>query len=270
MRISPFLLLARKPLLAVTIVSLACALLGILTTSANSFFNPDVLWHTASLRKATARDGHVLLGSLFLMETVTALILGGSWSIGPVGAPADTARARFLLTRPKSRSTLFLAPLLLAVAGLVCIPALTALLLIGWLALVRAPVLGHLIAVARLLPSASHLGAHPGLLPLLVSLHIGAHYLAGFSVGFCIISLFHARRWLIFSQNQAVRRCAYLSTSMIGFLPALLIWVKPATSVLLLDPGSFVLPSTLNIFLHVSFAVAWCIYTLRFIHKVEI
>jgi len=45
---------------------------------------------------------------------------------------------------------------------------------------------------------------------------------------------------------------------------------KPIASVLLLLPGSFTLPSVLNITLHLGFAVVLCVFTLRFIHKVEI
>jgi hypothetical protein len=271
MRISPFLLPAYKPFLAAAVVCLACALFGILSTSAGSFWDLGVLWHTTSHRRVTPADTHLLLGSLFVMEALAALILGGSSSIGATNLPADTARARFLLTRPKSRLSVFLAPWLLATAGLFCIPALVVFVIIGWLALVRAPVLNHLVAIAQIIPSSvSPLGAHPGLIPLLASLHIGARYLAGFSLGICMVSLFHAKRWLIFSQNPTIRSCAYFSTSFVYFMPAMIVFSKPIASELLLLPGSFTLPSMLNIGLHLVFALALCVFTLRFIHKIEI
>jgi hypothetical protein len=271
MRTSPFLLPAYKPFMAAAVVCLACALAGILSTSAGNFWDLGVLWHTASHRRVTPADTHLLLGSLFVMEALAALILGGSYSIGVTNLPADAARARFLLTRPKSRLTVFLAPWLLATVGLFCIPALIALATIGWLALVRAPVLDHLVAIAQIIPpSVSPLGAHPGLIPLLASLHIGARYLAGFSLGICIVSLFHAKRWLIFSQNPTLRWFAYFSTSFVYLVPAMIVFSKPVASELLLLPGSFTLPSILNIALHLGFAAALCVFTLRFIHKVEI
>ena len=271
MRISPFLLPAYKPFLVAAVVCLACALFGILSTSAGSFWDLGVLWHTASHRRVSPADTHLLLGSLFGMEVLAALILGGSSSIGVTNLPADTARARFLLTRPKSRSSVFFAPWLLAMAGLFCIPALIAFVTIGWLALVHAPVLDHLVAIAQIIPPYVALsGAHPGLIPLLASLHMGARYLAGFSLGICIVSLLHAKRWLIFSNNAAIRSCASFSTSLIYFIPALIMFSKPIASVLLLLPGSFTLPSVLNITLHLGFAVVLCVFTLRFIHKVEI
>jgi hypothetical protein len=54
-----------------------------------------------------------------------------------------------LLTRPESRSALLLVPLLLATAGLLCIPGLVTLFLLGWFALVHTPVLHHLVELAR-------------------------------------------------------------------------------------------------------------------------
>jgi hypothetical protein len=270
MRVSPFLLSARKRFLSAVIVSLAVALLGILTVSANGFWDPGILWHTASERNVTIHDRQVLLASLFLMEAMTALILGGSMSIGVASLPADTARVRFLLSRPRSRSTLFLAPLLLAVAGLLCIPALTALLLIGWLVLVHAPVLNHLAIIAQPMPSASLIGGHPRLFPFLGSLHIARQYVAGFSFGICLVSILHSHRWLILSQNPTIRRFAYSILLLGYFLPLMIVWANPVASSLLFFPGSFTLPSVLNIALHLGFAVALCVFTLRFIHKVEI
>jgi hypothetical protein len=268
MRVSPFLLSARKPLLASLIASFAIGLIGILLVSTHRLWDLGVLWHTASQRRATPADLHVLLASLFVMEALTAIILAGGVSLG-AGLGADRARAIFLLTRPRTRSALFLTPLLLASAALLLIPAATALLLIGWLALVHAPVLYHLIAIARLVPSVSPLGMHPGLLPLLGSLHLGTRYLAGFAFGIAVVAIVHTRRWLLFSPNPTVKRLVLASTLLYYLLPAMIAFAKPVAFALLLKPGAFALPSALNIALHLGFAAALCLFTLRFMQRIE-
>ena len=105
MRVFPSLLSARKRLLGAALLSLAFATFSILLVCSNSFWDPGILWHTESQRNATLHDRHVLLISLFAMEALTALLVGGSFSIGGASLAADTARARFLLTRPSSRSS---------------------------------------------------------------------------------------------------------------------------------------------------------------------
>jgi hypothetical protein len=254
-------------------VSFAFALAGILTVSANSFWDPGILWHTESHRTVISFNTDILLATLFFMEFATAIILSVGYSVGLISLPADTARSRFLLTRPESRSAVFFIPFFLAVAGVLCIPGLVALFLLGSLALIHAPVLSHLLALARLVPSASHLGAHPGFLPLLAALHMGRRYLAGFSLGLCIVSVIHAQRWFIFSENFNIRRLAYVAGPLTYLLPAFSMWARPVAPVLLLPPGPRNLnavPSALNITLHLAFAVILCLSAMRFVQKVEI
>jgi hypothetical protein len=268
MRVPPVLLSARKPLLAAFIASFMIGVIGILLVSADSFWDIGVLWHTVSQRRATPDDSRFLLCSLLLMEVLTAYILAGRVGNGAT-LGSDTSRARFLLTRPETRSALFLAPLLLASAALLCIPATAALLLLAWLALVHAPVLDHLIAVAQLVAAACPPGTHPGLLPLLGALHLGRRYLAAFAFGICVVAIVHTRRWLMFSPNATVKRLASAGMLLYYFLPAMLAFAKPLASTLLLLPSGLALPSTLNMTLHLSFAVALCLYTLRFMQRIE-
>jgi hypothetical protein len=275
MRLRPFLRSARKLFLVATLASLGCALLGILVVSANSFWDPGVLWGSESHRAVSHADIRLLFVTLFFMEVITGIILSGGAGAGPATLPADTARARFLLTRPESRSALLLIPLFLVTAGLLCIPGLVALFLLGWFALIHAPVLHHLVELARLEPAASQLGTHLTFLPLLSALQMGKRYLAGFSIGLCIVSVIHAQRWFIFSENLNSRRLAYVTGAFIYLLPGLTLFLGPTGSALLLLPprGSQSLdaiPSGFNIALHLGFAVALCLFTMRFIQKVEI
>ena len=180
-----------------------------------------------------------------------------------------------LLTRPESRSALLRVPLLLATAGLLCIPGLVTLFLLGWFALVHTPVLHHLVELARLEPAVSQLGAHLTVVPLLSALHTGKRYLAGFSIGFCVVSIIHAQRWFIFSENLNIRRLAYVTGALIYLIPSFTLWLGPIGSALLLLPprGSQnldAMPSDINIVLHLGFAVALCLLTTRFIRRVEI
>jgi hypothetical protein len=150
-----------------------------------------------------------------------------------------------------------------------------ALFLLGWFALIHAPVLHHLVELARLEPAASQLGTHLTFLPLLSALQMGKRYLAGFSIGLCIVSVIHAQRWFIFSENLNSRRLAYVTGAFIYLLPGLTLFLGPTGSALLLLPprGSQSLdaiPSGFNIALHLGFAVALCLFTMRFIQKVEI
>ncbi len=261
MRVSPFLLSARRQLLAAFIVSLVIGVLGILLVSTHRPWDVGVLWHTASQRRVTQADSRVLFFLLFVTESVTAFVLAGSISPATAGLGANAAHARFLLSRPRSRSALFLAPLLLASAGLLCIPAATALLLIGWLASVHAPVLHHLIALAQLAPSSAGLPS---------SLHLGRQYLAGFAFGMCVVAIFHSSRWLIFSSNPTVRTCTTIGRSIFYLSPAMVISAKSTASALLLLPRGFGLPSILNIVLHLVFVVALCLFTRRFVQRIEV
>jgi hypothetical protein len=275
MRLRSFFLSARKLWLVATLASLGCGLLGILVVSANSFWDPGVLWRSESHRSVTQGDIRILFVTLFFMEVITGAILSGGAGAGPTTLPADTARARFVLTRPQSRTALLLVPLLLATAGLLCIPGLVTLFLLGWFALVHTPVLHHLVELARLEPAASQLGAHLSFVPLLHALHMGKRYLAGFSIGFCVVSIIHAQRWFIFSENLNIRRLAYVTGAVIYLVPAFTLWLGPVGSALLLLPprGSQSLdtmPSDINIVLHLGFAAALCWLTARFIQKVEI
>jgi hypothetical protein len=275
MRLRPFLGSARKLFLGATLASLGFALLGILVVSANSFWDPGVLWSSESHRTVSHADIRHLFAALFFMEVITGIILSGGTGAGPATLPADAARARFLLTRPESRSALVLIPLFLVTAGLLCIPGLVALSLLGWFALIHAPVLHHLLEVARLEPAVSQLGAHLTFLPLLSALHMGKRYLAGFSLGLCVVSIIHAQRWFIFSENLNIRRLAYVTAGTMYLLPSLGLWISPVDSMVLLLPplgphSLDTIPSDINIALHFGFAVALCLFTTRFLQKVEI
>jgi hypothetical protein len=273
MRLRPFFFSARKLFLAATLASLACALIGILFVSANSFWDPGVLWHSESHRSVAPTDVARLFATLFFMEALTGFILGGATGAGPISLPAETARARFLLSRPESRSAVLMIPIFLAAAGLLCIPGLVALFLLGWFALIQAPVLNHLVEVARLVPAASQLGTPLRFLPLLRALHMGKRYLAGFSLGLCIVSVIHAQRWFIFSENLNIRRLAYVTRPLMFLIPTLTVWPFSSKLLLLPPPGSQSLnaiPSGINIALHLGFAGVLCLFTARFIHKVEL
>jgi hypothetical protein len=275
MRLRPFFLSARKLFLAATVASLGCALLGVLVVYANSFWHPGVLWGSESHRTVASVDIRLLFMTLFFMEVITGIILSGGAGAGPATLPAQTARARFLLTRPEGRSALLMIPLFLATAGLLCIPGLVALFLLGWFALIHAPVLNHLVELARLEPAASQLGAHLTFLPLLSALHVGKRYLAGFSIGLCIVSMIHAQRWFIFSENLNIRRLAYATGGVIFLIPTFTLWPGPIGSALLLAPPRSsqslnAIPSDINIALHLGFAVVLSLFTARFIQKVEI
>ncbi len=138
------------------------------------------------------------IGFLFgVVGTLSAANAGGA-----AGASMNT---RFLLTRPVSRQTVLFAPLALVTVATAVIPSLTMLCLLGWLRLVRAPSLGHLLAILQQLPRVAALGAHPGLLPVLAAIDFRRRLFASLSLGLCVYMVMASQRWLLLSPKRSLK-----------------------------------------------------------------
>ncbi len=259
MLLRPYLLLYRKRLITSAVVSLLSAIFILLITSADSFLDIGIFWHHVCDCPPTARDARTL-AELFAFTSFTlSAILGISSGFVAVPTTSLQWQTRFLLTRPARRSTRILLPLLLSTLAIAILPALAWLLLLGWLQLVHAPVLGHLLALVELVHSVSMVGPNPSFLRVMEAFHIGRRIVASLSVGLSLYAVWASQRWLVLSSNVRLR--------VLGMLPFLLIYVpslrifsdRVLSAILLFIPkGASVsyLPSTLAIALHFVFAVA--------------
>ena len=263
MPILPYLRMYRFRLVCAVALSVSVALLLLYFTSAESLTDVGVLWHHFCGCAPEASDVYALL----YLPVATCggigviLGLGVGTGLGPAANGISTpgaAEMRFLFTRPTTRAAVLLTPLLIAATAITVLPAAGLLLLIGWLYAVHAPALGHLVDIARLMPSATNLGPHPGLLAVLKATHFARFYLSAISVGLCAYALYFGQRWWIRSPYTWLRVFGALATVFLPMFPALAFVFKRAIPLMLLNlstPKSlYSEPWSVLILLHVLFA----------------
>jgi hypothetical protein len=264
MLLRPWLFYYRRRLITAAIFSVVAACLTYMWVTADGFSDVGVFWHSFCGCPVDPDDAHFLLNNLSFDTFILAIIFGflspGATNAG-TNLPEGPFKAigRFFLTRPISRSDAFLVPQAIALASIALLPLLAFLLLFGWLRLVHAPSLHHLLATLQVIPAASALGPHPTLVQLLGALSAARRYLAAVSVGFSAFAILASQQWLMLSANKKL--------NALGVLPLLLLFV-PATRLMGRHASGFVflapnrdtyltyLPSTLAISLHFAVAAA--------------
>jgi len=249
----PFLHLYRKQLIWAACISLAAVLLFHMIVTAQSPTDIGVFWHHFCGCPVDPDDTRILFMSLSCLMFLLGAVFGTN--ANPNNRILVANKARFFLTRPASRLALQLYPLVISAAAIIVFPAATWLLLLGWLRLVGAPSLGHLTALAELIPVASRLGDHPSLFSVLSTLHFGRLYLGQVSVGISLYALFASQPWLILSP----RKWLVIPGALIGalfFMSYLVLrirWVAIFCFLMWPKHTLYALPSTLNITLHFAF-----------------
>ena len=273
--IRPWLLLARRRLIASFAVSLLFALFVHMIVSAESLTDVGVFWHHFCGCPANPGDFRILLNF-----PITACLVGVFFGIGSNGAntntanvPATRSSTLFLFTRPISRATILFAPLAVATAAIAILPLFAYLLLLGWLCLVHAPSLLHLLAILQQLPAAAALGFHPRLWDLLFAIELPRRYLASIALGLCSYTLLVSQRWLILSPNRKLQILGMMPVVL--FVPLLLkISGEKVSRVVFMTAGHSAplgyAPSTLLISLHFAFAAIVVFGCWRLLRAIEI
>jgi len=284
MLLRPFLMLARGRLILVAVLSMLFVLFVFSVTTAESLTDLGIFWHHFCGSAPEAKDTRILLGIWSFLYLYLGGMLGltmapglntpgmGAGGMGG-GWPLAIGDTRFLLTRPIPRNSVLLRPLAIATAALAFIPALCILLLLGWLRLVHAPSLGHLVALLRLVPSTYSLGPHPSLFGLLAASHFLRFYIAGFSIGLCSYSALTAHRWLNFSSNAKLRGLGVLPFVAIFSAPLLFQSTAFRSAVFLMPQKGQSLdiqPSILSTALHFAFAAAVIYGTWKLLRHTEL
>jgi hypothetical protein len=258
MLLRSWLLYYRRRLILAAVLSLAGAVLALFITSAESFTDFGVLWHHFCNCPLHPRD----IRGVWLIFAMVTVAIGFTLSIGKgVSRTASSgSNVLFFLTRPVSRVTVFFFPVVLATIVMAVFPVLATLLLLGWLKLVHAPALGHLVAIMEQIPAASRLGAHPSVLSFLSAIEFPRRYLAAISVGLCFYVWIDSSRWVMLSSNSWVRFCNPLSSLWFLYFPLSSLMGKSHEDLLFLTPTRSAsltyVPSTLSIALHFCVAAA--------------
>ena len=273
MFLRPYLLIYRNRLIVAAIATLLSAILVLFISAADSLTDIGVFWHHVCGCPISPGHAHMLVQSFNFTALFLPFIL--AMNAGSAGArpPVFQRDVLFLLTRPQPRRALILQPLLVAASALAILPALSWLLLLGWLRMVHAPSLGYLVALTEMIPSASHLGPHPSLLTLMLALNMGRRYLAAFSVGLSLYAFLAVQRWLLLSPSPRLRMLGSLQFLVIfapashivsfGVFGAIMLWSPSGSSL------SY-LPSNLGIMLHFAFAGAMLYASWRLLQHVEL
>ena len=285
MHLRPFLMLARGRLILVAVLSMLAVLLVFSVTTAESITDLGIFWHHFCGCAPESKDTRILFSFLGTIYIYLGAVLGltmapgintpgmGTGGLGG-GWPLAVGDTRFLLTRPIPRNSVLLRPLAIATVALAFIPALCILLLLGWLHLVHAPSLRHLVALLELVPATYSLGPHPSLFSLLAASHFLRFYVAGFSIGLCSYSALTAHRWLNFSSNAKLRGLGMLPLlAFISGVPLLIQSTAFRTAVLLMPQKGYSLdfqPSILSIALHFAFAAAVIYGTWKLLQHTEL
>jgi len=267
----PHLRLLRGRLIAAAAVTLGTVLIEFMATSSDDL-SLGAFWHKACACPVDPSDARILL-TLAIDFVLIAGTLGFRSGTGKNSQSyVQPSALRFMLTRPQSRLDLVLAPFLICAAAIILLPGLAWFLLLGWLYLVHAPSLGHLVAILEIIPAASHLGPDPGFPALAAATHMGRFYLAGISVGLAVYVFLSSSRWLMQSRFTSVKLVG-LFGSVFAFLVVFALrfaW----TRWLLFTPVHYdavtYLPSQTAIALHFAFFVAWFYGTLWVIRDLEL
>jgi hypothetical protein len=266
----PHLRLLRGRLITAAAVALGIVLIEFMATASDGL-NLGAFWHQACTCPVDASDARILL-TLALNFVFIAGIMGYMSGTGKTQSYPPPAALRFMLTRPQSRLDLILAPFLIAATAIILLPGLAWMLLIGWLYLVHAPSLGHLVAVLETVPAASHLGPHPSFLALAHATHLGRFYLAGISVGLSVYVFLTSIRWLMQSRFTSIKIVGLFSSVFVFLLMSAIrfAWIRS----LLFYPPHYAavtyLPSLTAVILHFAFVVAWFYGTLWIMRDTEL
>jgi len=242
------------------------AVVMLFATSANSMIDFGILWHQSCDRTPFPWDTSLLLYASTLTCLGVGCIMGFGVGLASTGQPGNTVvrgtvygEMRFLLTRPIRRTQVLFIPLLISTTVIVTFPAAGMLLLLAWLHLVHAPALGHLVDIARLIPSATSIGDHPGLLAVLGATHFARRYAAAVSLGMCVFTLYYVARWWVHSPYKWLRVLSVFTPALISMMPALMNFSHGhMTWLMMTSKNPSTLPSTPNIGLHLLL-VAVCL-----------
>jgi hypothetical protein len=281
MHLRPFILLARDRLILLAVMSLMPILVVFYMSTAGHFTDIGVFWHHFSGNAPVARDTYPLLYGWNILYIYLGATLGfaptfgaKAQASGASGMGGGLNSARFLLTRPTSRISALLRPFAIATVALAIIPALNLLLLLGWLSLVHAPSLGHLVALLELVPSASTLGPHPSFFTLLVASHFLRYSLSGYALGLCSYAALTASQWLTLSASSWLRFLGATPLFALYCGPLLMIHAGALRSTVLMLPEKgaslAVQPSLVAIVLHLAFAAAALCASWSLIRRTEL
>jgi hypothetical protein len=260
MLLRPWLLYYRRRLLIAAGIALAGALFTLFATSADQVNGFRVLWHTPCVCPPDTGDLTAIFATFASVAFLIGYILGIGMEITTTGATASRGNTPYFFSRPITRASVLFVPLALAAVAVVTLPILATLLLLGWLNLVRAPALAHLLAVMQQIPAVASLGPHPSLFSFLGAIAFLPRVLAALSIGLCTYALLASQRWFSLSSNPWVK---FLGTMMMTFpvlfFPIMKMFDTHFLSRLLLMPGAsnpFYVPSIPDIALHFVFAAA--------------
>lgn len=226
----PFLLLFRKRLITLAILSLAAAILVALTD----------------------------LGHIYIIFLTFYFWIGVFLGLTP--GRRRYAQTRFLFTRPIPRSAVLLRPLAVASFAIAVFPVAALFLLFGCLHLVHATVLGRPVAMVALVPSASGVGPQPSLVDLLATIHFARYYLATLSIGLCAYTVMASARWFELGPSKWLRSLIVFPSFLMLLFIVSINGIAPSSlgTLLFLWPpiGAALnyLPSTSGIALHFAFA----------------
>ena len=264
-------LLSRTRIYFAAVASLFITLGAFFLTSANGVSDVRVLWDRFCGCPLERSDAAILIHSPFFLALVASFIL--MTPVGNAATPGLKGGSLFLLTRPTTRLRVVVLPLLFSSAVVFLLPLLTWAILVGWLALVHAPVMEHLRGLMQLAASVAHpdYQSHP----LWLSLDLGRRSLALASDVLCACTLLGSLRWFALSSSTTFKIIAALIPILLPLSgPMLGLFSKRALSACFLIPtrgqGLTYLPSTLGIVTHFAFAAAWLAVTLYAMRQVEL
>ena len=266
MLLRPWLLYYRHRLLASAILSLILVCAAHVLVSGDGPLDFGIFWHGFCGCPVDPSDAYFLLNLPPFLALCIGLIFGfmapgASGYAGGSQVPGGHFKAlsRFFLTRPVSRANFFFSSQIIAVTAIAVFPTLAILLLIGWLRLVHAPSLEHLMATIRVIPAVSALDQHATVTQLFSALSAPRRYLAGLSVGVCAYAIFSSTRWLLISPDKRVNVLGVFPIFLM-FAPIWLIVGRHTSNLIFLAPRTGTpltyLPSTLGIALHFGIAAA--------------
>lgn len=270
--ITPWFLLARRRFY----LSLAFALFLTFVThmwiSADSATDFGIFWHHFCGCPVDPDDVRVLFS--FPIDAAFIGVAFGLSATRPTAnaasaSPATFTNTLFLLTRPVSRLTVLFAPFAVATLAIAIIPCGALLLLLGWLRLVHAPSLGHLLATVQQIPEVAALGPHPTFAAILQTTHFARRYTASIALGLCAYAAMTSQRWLLLSSNKYLKFLGIVP-AFLAFFPVFRLLNRVAANFVLMTPGRGAplnwQPSILSIALHfafVAFVLTGCWQLLR-------
>ena len=274
--IKPWFLLARRRIY----VSLAFALFLTVAThmwiSADNITDLGIFWHHFCGCPVDPDDVRVLFNF-----PIDAAFIGFAFGLSATRPSANAASANpatftntlFLLTRPVSRLTVLLAPFAVATLAIAIIPCATMLLLLGWLRLVHAPSLGHLLATVQQIPDVAALGPHPTFAAILHTTHFARRYASSIALGLSAYVLMTSQRWLLLSSNNYLKFLGIVP-AFLAFFPVFRLLSRSAANFVFMTPGRGAplnwQPSIASIALHFAFVALVLTGCRQLLRKAEV